>query len=94
VTAAEPFEIAEMIVEAGGDQFEHLFGDRVGAKPHPVRRLEPLGQRLAVVLVEVPRAARRLALLHQEARPAAHLAVKILHPPGLVVLHELGEIVA
>ena len=52
----------------------------------------PARRRLAVLVVEVPLPADRLAALHQHVEPAALGAVEVLHPEGLAVARPLREL--
>ena len=60
---------------------DHALGDfiRLEAARRDAQTRPRLAKRLAIVVIEVPLATRRLALLHQHTRVLPHLAVEELH---------------
>ena len=58
----EGVECAVVMAEALAHQGQHVLGDGVGGKACQQRRLDLLGQRLAVLGVEVPGAALGCAI--------------------------------
>ena len=70
-------QIAEVPAEAGLDQRQHLPGDGIGCALPGARHEQVSGRGLPVVGVEIPLAARRLVAVHQQSRPAPHVAVEM-----------------
>ncbi len=74
---------AEMSGEFALDERHHLAACFIGRKAPSLRRRQFLWQRLPVVAVEIPFAARGLVAFHQEARLAPQLPVEKLHAEAL-----------
>ncbi len=83
-----------MVGEARCDQRHHLAGDGIRRKAQPGGQPRALRQRLAVVGIEIPLAADRLALLHEKARLPPHLPIEELHAEALAALGPAGETAA
>ncbi len=90
---AERFQIAEMVRKASLNQRHHFPGNIVRSEAQGAGRLSGRGQGAAVVCIQVPVAAFRLLLVHQQVVATAHPAIEVFHAQLLASLSPLAKLV-
>ncbi len=73
-------QITKVVPEPRFNQRQNLLNHLIRFKPQRPLNRHITGGRLAIVVIIVPLVPRRFVALHQQARLAPHVAVKILHP--------------
>ena len=90
----EGVQIAEVIAEARVDEVQDVLRDRIGFDLVGLRQEEIGLGRLAVLGIEIPLSAFRLAAIHQQPGLAPHVPIEELHAQLLAPLGPGGEVVA
>ena len=83
---------AIMCLEPLFDECDHILRDSIDRKPLALWRLMILWQGLAVLGIEIPRAADGVIAFHQEARLLPHVTIEIFHPQLLAAFRPLRKL--